>query len=288
VETLLEQPDNGHENVARNLAFAIHSYPDKWIDGQHRPDVGNGESPKGKDAGANFMQPVPTWKRALDLVGATLGLMILSPLFLVVGLYIKLVSPGPVFFTQKRVGLARREFTFLKFRTMHHNNPVVEHSHHLKDLINFDKPMTKLDGTDRRIIKGGRILRKLAVDELPQVINVIRGDMSLVGPRPCIPYEAEEYLQWHAGRFSVLPGMTGLWQVSGKNKLTFQQMIRLDIEYQRRMSLWFDLWIILKTFPTLVGLAVEGVGNRMARRRKRLSGKDPSEERVRDSGVAAS
>jgi lipopolysaccharide/colanic/teichoic acid biosynthesis glycosyltransferase len=196
--------------------------------------------------------------------------MILLPFFVMVGLYIKIVSPGPILFRQKRVGYARREFTFYKFRTMHYNNNEGVHSHHAKDFINSDKPMTKLDSIDPRIIPGGRILRKLAIDELPQILNILKGDMSLVGPRPCIPYEAREYLQWHAGRFSVLPGLTGLWQVSGKNRLTFQQMIRLDIEYERRMSPLFDLWIILKTFPTVAGLALDGVGNRMRRGKRRL------------------
>ncbi|MCK4516742.1 MAG: sugar transferase, partial [Spirochaetaceae bacterium] len=128
----------------------------------------------------------------------------------------------------------------------------------------FDKPMIKLDGVDPRIIKGGRILRKVALDELPQLLNIIKGDMSLVGPRPCIPYEADEYHQWHARRFSILPGLTGLWQVSGKNKLTFRQMIRLDIAYENKMSLWFDLWIILRTFPTIMKLGLEGARRRMS------------------------
>jgi lipopolysaccharide/colanic/teichoic acid biosynthesis glycosyltransferase len=204
-------------------------------------------------------------------VGSTLGLIALSPLFLLLAIYIKIVSPGPVFFRQKRVGLAHKEFDFFKFRTLHHNNKEEVHSHHAKDFIHFDKPMTKLDGIDPRIIKGGRILRKLAVDELPQLWNILKGDMSLVGPRPCIPYEADEYLQWHTDRFAILPGLTGLWQVSGKNELSFQQMIRLDIEYSRRMSLWYDLWIILRTFPTVIKLGIDGTTHRLkVRQQKRV------------------
>ncbi len=180
------------------------------------------------------------------------------------GLYIRSVSPGPVLYRQKRVGIGRREFTFLKFRTMHHRDSEQLHSQHSKDFIVFDKPMTKLDSADPRIIPGGRILRKLAIDELPQLFNVLAGDMSLVGPRPCIPYEAEVYAQWHGRRFSILPGLTGLWQVSGKNRLTFQQMIRLDIAYENRMSLWFDLRIILKTIPTVIGLGLEGFRRRLS------------------------
>jgi lipopolysaccharide/colanic/teichoic acid biosynthesis glycosyltransferase len=129
--------------------------------------------------------------------------------------------------------------------------------------------MEKLDEYDPRIIPGGRILRKLAIDELPQIFNVLRGEMSLVGPRPCIPYEADEYERWHTHRFTILPGLTGLWQVSGKNKLTFAEMIRLDIAYERSMSLWIDLWIIIRTIPTVIGLGLEGAGNRLARIRLR-------------------
>jgi lipopolysaccharide/colanic/teichoic acid biosynthesis glycosyltransferase len=259
VQSLLAMPDNGQRNVAAELEFSIHSYPDKWL----ADDEALGARPGGKDAGLYFTNPVPQWKRVLDVVGSVAGLIVLSPLFALLALYIKLISPGPVFFRQKRVGLARKEFDFYKFRTMHVNNEEEVHSHHAKDFIHFDKPMTKLDGIDPRIIKGGRILRKLAVDELPQLWNILKGDMTLVGPRPCIPYEADEYLQWHTDRFSILPGLTGLWQVSGKNKLSFQQMIRLDIDYARRMSLWFDLWIIAKTIPTVIGLGIEGTAHRL-------------------------
>ena len=289
VETLTGGSPGRKDDVVQELSFTIHSYPDRWIDGQHGKNGGNGngEERERPDSTENFTREVPRWKRALDIAGASLGLVILMPLFAVIALYIKLVSPGPILFRQERVGLARRPFTFYKFRTMHHRNDVLGHTHHLKDLINSEKPMTKLDDTDSRIIPGGRILRKLSVDEFPQIINILKGDMSMVGPRPCIPYEADEYLQWHAGRFSVLPGLTGLWQVSGKNKLSFQEMIRLDIAYENKMSLWFDLWIVLRTFPTLVGLAVEGFGNRMRRRRERLSG-DNSRQTSGDSKVAAS
>lgn len=113
--------------------------------------------------------------------------------------------------------------------------------------------MAKLDDKrDPRIIPGGRFLRGTALDEVPQFINVLKGEMSLVGPRPCIPYEAEEYLRWHAHRFDVVPGMSGLWQVSGKNRLSFKEMIRLDIAYSRQMSLWLDIKIIALTFPSIV------------------------------------
>ena len=268
-ESLAEASAGGERNVTEHLEFSIHSYPDKWFESE--TDVNS--RPGGRDATLYFTRPVPRWKRALDVFGSLAGLIALAPLFALLAAYIKVVSPGPIFFRQKRVGLARREFTFYKFRTMHHKNEEEVHSHHAKDFIYFDKPMTKLDGIDPRIIKGGRILRKLAVDELPQLWNILKGDMSLVGPRPCIPYEADEYLQWHTDRFSILPGLTGLWQVSGKNKLTFQQMIRLDIEYSRKISLLFDLWIILRTIPTVIGLGIEGTSRRLKLR------KDQDEER---------
>jgi lipopolysaccharide/colanic/teichoic acid biosynthesis glycosyltransferase len=272
--------NNLHMNGSREyVSFRIYSYPTQWIENQNGDSDsrvtdrknGSGNGPELNQAHHNefkvisFTKQVPAWKRALDILGGTVGLIILLPFLLVIGIYIKLVSPGPVLFRQQRVGLARKEFTFYKFRTMHYHNNQAVHSHHAKDFIAFDRPMTKLDGVDPRIIKGGRILRKLALDELPQLLNIIKGDMSLVGPRPCIPYEADEYLQWHARRFSILPGLSGLWQVSGKNKLTFQQMIRLDIAYEEKMSFWFDVGIILRTFPTVVGLGLEG-----ARRRIRL------------------
>jgi lipopolysaccharide/colanic/teichoic acid biosynthesis glycosyltransferase len=263
----------------------LYSYPDMWLETMHGSN-GNGTDEAGSNGegeshteGSNgngssqerlrdfsrvtFVKETPRWKRALDVFGAGLGVLVLTPIFLLISIYIKTVSPGPVLFKQKRVGIGRREFTFLKFRTMHVGSEVSDHAEHTKDLIGGDQSMQKLDDTDPRIIFGGRVLRKASIDELPQLFNVLRGDMSLVGPRPCIPYEAEEYLRWHTGRFSILPGLTGLWQVSGKNKLTFKQMIRLDIAYEKRRSLLLDMWIILMTVPTIFGLVLESVGNRV-------------------------
>jgi lipopolysaccharide/colanic/teichoic acid biosynthesis glycosyltransferase len=147
---------------------------------------------------------------------------------------------------------------------MHQDNDEDFHSHHASDFITkMDVPMEKLDDRDPRIIPGGKILRKACVDELPQFWNVLRGDMSLVGPRPCIPYEAEEYLRWHAQRFDVMPGITGLWQVSGKNKLTFHQMISLDISYSRKLSLLTDVRILLLTFPAIMSMVSESVAGKL-------------------------
>ncbi len=146
-----------------------------------------------------------------------------------------------------------RSFKMWKFRTMKINSDTSGHQQYLAKLIkgsayneNSAKPMIKLED-DTRIIPFGKILRKTYLDELPQLINVLRGEMSLVGPRPPIPYEVEEYLQWHKGRIDIVPGMTGLWQVSGKNRLTFNEMVRLDIQYWRKKTPWLDIKILLMT-----------------------------------------
>jgi len=202
-----------------------------------------------------FVRRIPAWKRTLDIFGSFFGLIILSPLFLVVAILIKVVSPGPVFFKQTRIGYGAKEFNFWKFRTMKVNADTSSHEKYLSELINEDddegegdvKPMIKQDRDNPNIIPFGHFLRSSCLDELPQLINVLLGDMSLVGPRPPIPYEVEEYLIWHKNRFDGLPGMTGLWQVSGKNRLTFKEMIRLDIQYERQMSLLTDLKILLMT-----------------------------------------
>lgn len=196
--------------------------------------------------------PLPVLQRAIDVVGALFGLVVLSPLLLLVTLIIKIVSPGPLFFKQQRVGYMGKTFAMWKFRTMKLDADASAHHEYVSRLIKGangngpNEPMTKLDN-DPRIIPFGKILRKTCLDELPQLINVLRGEMSLVGPRPPIPYEVEDYLQWHYGRFDAVPGMTGLWQVSGKNRLTFSEMMRLDIRYSRKRSLWFDIMILLKT-----------------------------------------
>jgi len=131
------------------------------------------------------------------------------------------------------------------------NADTVVHQGHLQNLMTSDRPMTKLDGVDKRVIPGGRILRCLGLDELPQLLNVLRGEMSLVGPRPCLPYECEQYLPRHRRRFGTLPGLTGLWQVNGKNRTTFEQMINWDIQYVETKSLMLDISIMFRTFPAI-------------------------------------
>jgi lipopolysaccharide/colanic/teichoic acid biosynthesis glycosyltransferase len=195
---------------------------------------------------------LPVWKRALDI-----GLILLFlPGLLIVGtivaLIVKFGSRGPVLFRQKRVGYKGTQFTCFKFRTMEVNAETVSHRNHTEQLIRSQAPMVKLDTQrDPRLVPLGTVLRATGLDELPQLLNVLRGEMSIVGPRPCIPYEFELYEPWQRDRFNAVPGLTGLWQVSGKNRTTFNEMIRLDIEYSERMSLWFDVMIILKTLPAL-------------------------------------
>lgn len=206
-----------------------------------------------------FSRPLPRWKRALDIVASGTGLALLSPLFLVVAIFIKIVSPGPVFFRQERVGRLGITFRIWKFRTMFCDSDVSMHQEHMEKLIQGQAaeggqgrgiPMTKIKH-DPRIIPFGHILRASCIDELPQLINVLLGDMTLIGPRPALPYEADQYLRWHTGRFDAVPGMTGLWQVSGKNTLSFEEMVSLDIRYGRELSIWQDAKILVKTIPTI-------------------------------------
>lgn len=197
---------------------------------------------------------VPISKRMLDIGCLLLALPTLLPLFAIIAVFIKIVSPGPVFFRQERVGFLGKRFRIFKFRTMKVNAETGSHQNHLKDLINSNTPMTKMDSKgDPRVIKFGGILRSSGLDELPQLINVFRGEMSLVGPRPCTQYEYEQFQPWHKQRFRALPGLTGLWQVSGKNKTTFSEMINLDIRYANERTLWMDIKIMFMTFPVLLG-----------------------------------
>ncbi len=196
---------------------------------------------------------IPLWKRAIDIGGSLVAILLLSPLLLLISLFIKIVSAGPVLFRQKRVGYLGRVFTMWKFRTMHVNADTTLHQNYLRELIQNEKEMTKLDHVrDPRIIPFGNLLRATGIDELPQLINVLLGDMSLVGPRPCLPYEAYEYHPWQMRRFDAVPGLTGLWQVSGKNRTTFKEMIRLDINYTRKRAFLLDVMIVLKTIPAIV------------------------------------
>ena len=205
------------------------------------------ESPR-----SNSVQ-VPRWKRPLDIACILVALPLLIPLMLFIAVMIKIGSAGPVLFSQERVGYLGRQFMCLKFRTMVVGADTTVHHRHFSRLIGSNVPMVKMDSDgDPRLIPFGLLLRTSGLDELPQVINVLRGEMSLVGPRPCLPCEYDQYLPWQRERFKTLPGLTGLWQVSGKNKTTFNEMIHLDIHYARNKSLWLDLKIMLRTVPVLI------------------------------------
>jgi lipopolysaccharide/colanic/teichoic acid biosynthesis glycosyltransferase len=196
---------------------------------------------------------IPTWKRILDILCIIAVSPVLVPVMATIALIILCGSRGPVLFRQIRVGHRGRPFECFKFRTMKAGASTAAHQAHLKDLIKSDAPMVKMDAkNDPRLVPGGWLLRATGLDELPQILNVLFGEMSLVGPRPSIPYEAEQFLPWQRERFNTLPGLTGLWQVSGKNRTTFSEMMQLDIQYVRTKSLWLDLFIMLRTFRALV------------------------------------
>ena len=196
---------------------------------------------------------IPVWKRALDVFCILLALPGVLLFMAAIAALIKSVSHGPVMIRQERVGFRCRRFGCWKFRTMHVGADAGLHQKHLTHLLHSNTPMVKMDSSgDPRLIRFGAILRASGLDELPQLINVLRGEMSLVGPRPCLPYEFELYKPWQRERFNTLPGLTGLWQVRGKNSTTFTEMIALDIQYVRGKSLWLDLQILGATFGTLL------------------------------------
>jgi lipopolysaccharide/colanic/teichoic acid biosynthesis glycosyltransferase len=187
--------------------------------------------------------------RALDIVVAGALLVLLAPLLAIVALAVRFDSSGPVFFRQRRFGLGLTSFTIYKFRTMGAEASAAPHREYVVELIRGEgdeSGVYKLRG-DERITRVGRLLRRFSLDELPQLWNVIRGDMSLVGPRPALPYEVEWYPSDWMQRFGVPPGITGLWQVSGRNELNFDGMVRLDLDYARRRSLWLNLRILART-----------------------------------------
>jgi lipopolysaccharide/colanic/teichoic acid biosynthesis glycosyltransferase len=208
-------------------------------------------------------------KRWLDVVLATLLLVLVSPLMLLIAVLIKLDTPGPVIFVQERVGARRRRrdgrtvwdirnFPFYKFRSMIQDADPSIHQAHIKAYVegyvgtsNAGRAKFKLTD-DPRVTRVGRILRQASLDELPQLVNVLKGEMSLVGPRPVPPYEVAEYQPWHCERLATLPGITGLWQVNGRCQVSFEEQIRMDIEYVHNQSLWLDLRILFLTIPAVL------------------------------------
>ena len=200
----------------------------------------------------------PRWKRILDLVCIFLTLPFWLPLTILAMLWIKVASPGPIFYRQERIGYRRNRFMMFKFRSMKVNVETQMHEYHLERLIQADGPMTKLDVSgDPRLIPGGLIFRAAGLDELPQIFNVLRGEMSLVGPRPCTRHEFARYQTWQQERVDAPPGLTGYWQVNGKNKTTFSEMVAMDIFYANNMSIWLDVKILLKTIPAIASQIIE-------------------------------
>jgi lipopolysaccharide/colanic/teichoic acid biosynthesis glycosyltransferase len=238
------------------LRFSFHLFPQDWSAGNdgHLPD--RELYPDLFDS--NEAQRWPRLvKRAVDIVGSVLALVILSPLLLLIAAAIKLTSKGPILFRQERVGWHGARFVFLKFRSMKCESDPSIHREYVKRFIaegahseqspGDGKPVYKIKN-DPRVTRLGRFLRKTSLDELPQFINVLKGEMSLVGPRPPIPYELEAYRVWHRRRvLEVKPGITGLWQVHGRSRLKFDDMVRLDLKYSRTCSLWLDIKILLQT-----------------------------------------
>jgi lipopolysaccharide/colanic/teichoic acid biosynthesis glycosyltransferase len=196
-------------------------------------------------------------KQAIDIVGSTLLLIICTPLFLMIALAIKSSSKGPVLFRQQRVGQYGQSFTFLKFRSMRIDNDDSVHQEYVKRLIAGEAESKQLSGNgerifkltnDSRVTRVGRLLRRTSLDELPQLVNVLKGDMSLVGPRPALPYEVAAYQTWHRRRvLQVKPGITGLWQVTGRSTVKFDEMVRLDLQYATAWSPLLDIKILMRT-----------------------------------------
>jgi exopolysaccharide biosynthesis polyprenyl glycosylphosphotransferase len=196
---------------------------------------------------------IGTWnslvKRFMDIIGGLIGIVVGAPLMLVIAILIRIDSPGPVIFKQKRIGRGGRAFVVYKFRTMRVG--AEEEQQKLSSLNEADGPLFKIRN-DPRHTRIGRWLRRISLDELPQLLNVLRGERSLVGPRPPMASEVQHYQDWHKQRLQVSPGLTGLWQVSGRSELPFDEQCMLDIYYIENWSPWLDLWIMVKTIPTVL------------------------------------
>jgi len=215
----------------------------------------------------------PGWKFVLDIVCILISSPVWLPLMILLMLITRIASPGPIFYRQKRVGLGGRDFLIWKFRTMKVSTETQTHERHFEKLMQVDCPMTKLDDFgDARLAPFGRILRASGLDELPQIFNVLCGEMSLVGPRPCLPNEFANYEPWQRERVNCLPGLTGYWQVNGKNKTTFNEMMAMDLFYLKNMSILLDLKIMLKTGRAIFEQLLE---SRAAARRFRQEKSSP-------------
>ncbi|NLS79082.1 MAG: sugar transferase [Chloroflexi bacterium] len=195
-------------------------------------------------------------KRFIDLIISAIALLVLSPVLAAIALAVRLDSPGPALFAQRRVGKGGKEFTLVKFRSMYYGADEGIHRAFAKQYIHGQ---CEVDGNtcfkpkdDPRVTRVGKFLRMTSLDELPQLWNVLKGDMSMVGPRPAVRYEVEEYERWQLQRLAVLPGLTGLAQVSGRSSLAFNAIARLDVQYTEERNLWLDLWILVMTVPVVL------------------------------------
>ncbi len=235
------------------LGISLHVFPEDW-----NQDTSQGNPTLYPDLlHRNASQSAArTIKRLIDIAGSAAALLFLAPIFLVVAALVKLSSKGPILFKQERLGQFGKPFTFLKFRSMYVDNDHKVHQTFIKRVIKGEHEGTSEDGNnevnkktnDPMITRIGRIIRRASLDELPQFINVLKGEMSLVGPRPPIAYECEVYDIWHRRRvLEVKPGITGLWQVKGRSRVRFDEMVRLDLQYARNWSLWLDIQILLQT-----------------------------------------
>ena len=231
----------------------------------------NGNAPHvASELWATSLCRVPGWKAGLDITCILLLLPLWLPLMILLMLVTRIASPGPIFYRQKRIGLCGRHFFIWKFRTMRLSAETQTHERYFENLMRVDCPMTKLDACgDTRLAPLGRVLRASGLDELPQIFNVLHGEMSLVGPRPCTPNEFAHYEPWQRQRVNCLPGLTGYWQVNGKNKTTFREMIAMDLFYLKNMSIVLDLKIMLKTGTAIAGQLFE---SRQAPQRSRQDG----------------
>ncbi len=240
------------------ITISFHFFPDSWNDDSNQPPANPMFYPD-LSAKRQAGKLSSLLKRTMDIVGSSLLVMIGSPIFLIIAIAVKISSEGPILFRQQRVGQYGEKFMFLKFRSMYVNNDAAVHRVYVEQLINGEaqlqpdksngngSAMYKLTG-DKRVTRVGAFLRRTSLDELPQLLNVLLGDMSLVGPRPAIPYEVAAYKPWHRERvLAVKPGITGLWQVSGRCRLKFDESVRLDLQYVKRCSLWLDVKILLRT-----------------------------------------
>jgi len=255
-EVIITLPWNYHRRILHVLRecarrqVAARLVPDLFQMSLSRVEVGDlGGVPLIEIKEIAFSRAEVAFKRVVDVVGAALGLMLGAPIFGLIALAIKLDSKGPAFFKQVRVGKDHQQFNCYKFRSMRVG--AEEELESLRDQNEADGPIFKMRDDPRRT-RVGRFLRRISLDELPQLINVLRGEMSLVGPRPPIPEEVGQYKPWHQKRLTVCPGITGLWQVSGRSELTFDEMVLLDLYYIEHWSPWMDFSILLRTIPKAI------------------------------------